>query len=56
MQRTAAARERGLTAMDDEANDAYRAEFDRLFAAIGGPDGWIELPALKLAKKRFIIR
>lgn len=37
------ARKRGLKAIDDEANDAYHAEFDRLFELIGGPEGWMEL-------------
>lgn len=37
------ARKRGVLIMDDEANDAYHAEFDRLFTAIGGPEGWMEL-------------
>ena len=31
--------------MDDEAAAAYDAEFDRLFEAIGGPQGWIDLPS-----------
>lgn len=38
-------RKRGLTVTDDEANDAYHAEFDRLFDLVGGPEGWMELPA-----------
>lgn len=37
-------RERGIRIMDDAASDAYHAEFDRLFNAIGGVDGWMELP------------
>jgi hypothetical protein len=37
-------RKRGLAVMDDEGNDACHAEFDRLFEAIGGAEGWIELP------------
>jgi hypothetical protein len=37
-------RRRGLTAWDDEATDAYMAQFDRLFEAIGGAHGWIDLP------------
>lgn len=37
-------RERGVKIMDDAANDAYHETFDRLFAAIGGPSGWIDLP------------
>lgn len=36
-------RARGLSVMDDTANDAYHAEFDRLFSLIGGPEGWMEL-------------
>jgi hypothetical protein len=28
----------------DDCNDAYHAEFDRLFTAIGGPEGWMNLP------------
>ena len=43
-------RQRGFSAAypeawDDEANDAYHAEFDRLFAIIGGPEGWMDLPS-----------
>lgn len=37
-------RKRGITIMDDEANDAYHDVFDRLFIAIGGAEGWINLP------------
>jgi hypothetical protein len=29
----------------DDCNDAYDAEFERLFQAIGGPTGWMELLA-----------
>ena len=36
---------RGLSVMDDEANDAYHAEFDRLLAAIGGDEAWMDLPS-----------
>ena len=36
---------RGVSVMDDVANDAYHAEFDRLFDIIGGPEGWIDLPS-----------
>lgn len=36
---------RGLSAWDDEANDAYHAQFDALFALIGGVEGWIDLEA-----------
>ena len=36
-------RKRNVPIMDDEANEAYHAEFDRLFAIVGGPNGWIDL-------------
>jgi hypothetical protein len=37
-------RKRGLAAWDEEASDVYCEEFNRLFEAIGGADGWINLP------------
>jgi hypothetical protein len=37
-------RERGLTDWDEEASDAYCEEFNRLFEAIGGAEGWMDLP------------
>jgi hypothetical protein len=27
----------------DACNYAYHSEFDRLFAIVGGPDGWMDL-------------
>lgn len=41
MDRYQSAKRRGLS--QDECNDAYQAEFDRLFVAIGGPEGWMDL-------------
>ena len=38
-------RVRRSSVTDDEAAEAYQAEFDRLFEAIGGPEGWIDLPS-----------
>ena len=38
-------RSRGLKAWDEQAHDAGCAEFNRLFEAVGGPEGWIDLPA-----------
>jgi hypothetical protein len=38
-------RSRGLAAWDEEAYDAACAEFNRLFEAIGGPEGWQRLPS-----------
>lgn len=29
----------------DEADDLYHEKFDALFQIIGGPEGWIDLPA-----------
>ena len=37
-------RARGAPVIDEEADDAYHAEFDRLLALIGGQEGWIDLP------------
>lgn len=37
-------RDRGIVMIDDEAANAYDREFARLFAAVGGPAGWMELP------------
>lgn len=37
-------RKRGLAVMDSEAEDAYYTEFDRLFHAAGGAEGWMNLP------------
>ncbi len=37
-------RNRGGTIMDNKASDAYFAEFERLYEAIGGNEGWMELP------------
>jgi hypothetical protein len=37
-------RKRNLQVMDDAANDVWHAEFDRLFASIGGVEAWIDLP------------
>ena len=36
-------RQRGLTSWDARANEAAHDEFDRLFSAIGGIDGWLKL-------------
>ena len=38
-------RARKVEVMDEDADDAYHAEFDRLFASIGAPEGWMELPS-----------
>lgn len=35
---------RGLSSWDKEANNAAHAVFEKLFEAIGGTDGWIDLP------------
>jgi hypothetical protein len=37
-------RTRGLAAWDDVASNAYCEEFNRLFKAIGGAEGWMDLP------------
>jgi hypothetical protein len=37
-------RKRRVATMDDEASEAYHAEHARLFALIGGVEGWIDLP------------
>jgi hypothetical protein len=37
-------RGRGLSTWDEEAYDAACAEFNRLVEAIGGPEGWMDLP------------
>jgi hypothetical protein len=37
-------RRKQLAAWDEEANDAYHAEFERLLAVVGGDEGWMDLP------------
>jgi len=38
-------RARHVDVMDDEAWEAYQVVFNRLFSFVGGPTGWIHLPA-----------
>ena len=38
-------RKRGVAVTDNEASDAYFETFDQLFDAIGGAEGWMDLPA-----------
>ena len=37
-------RDRNIEVMDEKADTAYRAEFARLVAFIGGNEAWIDLP------------
>jgi hypothetical protein len=38
-------RSAGRAVMSDEDRDAYQIEFDRIVAAIGGIDAWVDLPS-----------
>ncbi len=41
MDQYASAKRKGLS--QDQANDAYQNEFDRLFVTVGGVEAWIDL-------------